>query len=100
RARRTPPPIEWLQLQRAAHADGADGGVGVAPMGELQIEGIYPLAYLQQITGARFERVFARTAAMFHQANFDHCVDDLASVSLEMTGGIVGTLAIGRIGKA
>lgn len=94
------PPINWLELQKAAHADGSDGGVGAQPMGELQIEGIYPLAYLQQLTGAKFERVFARTTAMFHQGNFDNDVDDLATVSLEMSNGIVGTLAIGRIGKA
>jgi predicted dehydrogenase len=94
------PPLNWLDLQKAAHADGSDGGVGVEPMGELKVEGIYPLAYLQQITGASFERVFARTTAMFHQGHFDNDVEDLASVSLEMSGGILGTLAIGRIGKA
>ncbi len=94
------PPINWLELQRAAHVDGSDGGVGVQPMGELQIEGIYPLAYLTQITGAKFERVFARTTSLFHQGNADNDVDDLASVTLEMSDGIVGTLAIGRIGKA
>lgn len=94
------PPLNWLELQRAAHVDGSDGGVGMEAMGELKIEGIYPLAYLQQITGASFERVFARTSSIFHQGHADNDVDDLASVTLEMSGGIVGTLAIGRIGKA
>ncbi|MFM2096394.1 MAG: hypothetical protein RIS70_3518 [Planctomycetota bacterium] len=94
------PPIDWLEFQRAAHIDGSDGGVGIEPMGELRIEGIYPLAYIRQITGADFRRVFARTACAFHQVNADHQVDDLASVSLEMSGGLVGTLAIGRIGAA
>jgi predicted dehydrogenase len=91
-------PLDWLELQRAAHADGSDGGVGVEPMGELQVEGIYPLAYLWHITGATCERAYARAAATFHQGHADNGVDDLASVSLEMTNGIVGSLAIGRIG--
>jgi predicted dehydrogenase len=94
------PPLNWLELQKAAHADGSDGGVGVEPMGELKVEGIYPLAYLQQITGASFERVFARTSSMFHQGHDDNGVEDLATVSLEMSHGIVATLAIGRIGAA
>jgi myo-inositol 2-dehydrogenase/D-chiro-inositol 1-dehydrogenase len=94
------PPINWLEHQRAAHADGSDGGVGLEPMGELRVEGIYPLAYVQQLTGASFERVFARTASVFHQVHADNGVEDLATVSLEMSHGIVGTLAIGRIGAA
>lgn len=93
-------PLNWLELQKAAHATGADGGVGNEAMGELQVEGIYPLAYIHLLTGARVERVYARTAAMFHQGHADNDVDDLASVSLEMSGGILGTLAIGRIGGA
>ena len=34
------PIINWLDHQIAAHATGADGGVGQEPMGELKIEGI------------------------------------------------------------
>ncbi len=94
------PPINWLEFQRAAHADGSDGGVGREPMGELAIEGIYPLACIQQITGAEFEQAFARTAAVFHQANADNGVEDLASVSLCLSGGITASVAIGRIGAA
>src|SRR5262249_36466014 len=37
------PPINWEAHQIAAHIDGADGGLGRAPMGELAVEGIYPL---------------------------------------------------------
>ncbi len=95
------PPINWLERQLEAHADGSDGGVGVLPMGELQIEGIYPLAYMRMLTGGlAVERVFARTATHFHQANVDNEVDDLATVTLEMAGGVVGTLCLGRIGAA
>jgi len=95
------PPIDWLTRQLDAHADGSDGGVGTVPMGELQVEGIYPLAYIRALTGgARVRRVFARAIAHFHQAHADNGVDDLATVTLEMDGGIVGSLCIGRIGAA
>ena len=94
------PKIDWLEALKAAHVDGSDGGVGHAPMGELQIEGIYPLSHIRTLTGARIHRVFARTTAHFHQRNVDHGIDDLASVTLEMEHGIVGTLCIGRIGRA
>ncbi len=94
------PPINWLTHQIAAHADGSDGGVGREPMGELKVEGIYPLAYIHMLTGASVQRVFARTAGHFHQVHADNGVDDLASVTLEMEGGLQGSLAIGRIGAA
>ena len=41
------PPLNWLEALIAAHVDGSDGGVGREPMGELKVEGIYPLAYLR-----------------------------------------------------
>jgi predicted dehydrogenase len=94
------PPTKWLDHQLAAHATGADGGLGQEPLGELQIEGVYPLAYIRAITGAEVHRVFARTATHFHQINVDHGVEDLASVTLEMNRGMVGTICVGRIGSA
>ena len=94
------PPMDWLEYQIAAHADGSDGGVGHEPLGELQIEGIYPLAYVRMLTEAEVERVFACTAAHFHQVNVDNQVEDLATVTLEMERGILGTLCLGRIGAA
>lgn len=95
------PPLDWYAHQIAAHADGSDGGLGREAMGELAIEGIYPLAYIHMLTGgARVERVFARSTAHFHQLYVDNGVEDLASVTLEMEGGLVGSLAIGRIGAA
>lgn len=94
------PPLDWLAHQIAAHVDGSDGGVGHEPMGELKIEGIYPLAYIRMLTGAEVTRAFARTACHFHQVNADNGVEDLATVSLEMDRNIVGTLCIGRIGAA
>ncbi len=94
------PPIDWLERQIEAHADGSDGGVGQTPMGELEIEGIYPLGYIRMLTGAEVKRVFARTTAHFHQVNVDNDVDDLGTVTVEMQGGIVGSLCMGRIGAA
>ena len=94
------PPINWLDRQIEAHADGSDGGVGHHPMGELQVEGIYPLAYLDWLTGLSIQKVFAQTACHFHQAHFDNEVEDLASVTLEMEQGVVGSICLGRIGAA
>ena len=94
------PAIDWEEYQRSAHDTGRDGGVGMEPMGELKIEGIYPLAYIRMLMGAEVERVFARATAHFHQVNVDNNVEDLATVTLEMERGLVGSLAIGRIGGA
>ena len=94
------PPMDWQTHQIAAHVDGSDGGLGTTPLGELTIEGIYPLAYIRTLVGAEVERVFARGTAHFHQVNVDNNVEDLASVTLEMQDGIIGSLAIGRIGAA
>jgi predicted dehydrogenase len=94
------PPINWLERQLEAHADGSDGGVGKTPLGELGIEGIYPLGYIRFLLGVDVQRVYARTAAFFHQANLDNDVEDLATVTLEMERDLVGTLCIGRIGAA
>jgi predicted dehydrogenase len=67
-------------------------------MGELAIEGIYPLAIIQMLTGASVRRVFARATAHFHQLYADNNVEDLASLTLEMEDGLVATVALGRIG--
>jgi predicted dehydrogenase len=94
------PPLDWLEYLIAAHATGADGGLGHKPMGELEVEGIYPLAYIHVVTGLRVRRVFARAKAHFHQLQLDNDVDDLATVTLEMDNGIVGSICMGRIGNA
>ena len=94
------PPMDWLETLKAAHASGADGGVGIEPMGELRIEGCYPLAYIAMLTPHKVVRVFARTAAHFHQLCEDNDVEDLATVTLEFEDGLVGSLCIGRIGAA
>jgi predicted dehydrogenase len=94
------PPINWLEFQIAAHRDHSDGGLGHEPMGELEIEGIYPLAYIRMLMGVEVRRVFARTATHFHQVNVDNHVEDLATVTLEMDQNLLGTLCIGRIGAA
>lgn len=68
-------------------------------VGELTLEGIYPLAYIQELIGVPVDRVFAKTSAHFFQRHHDRGVEDLGSVTLEMANGIVGSLCIGRIGE-
>ena len=95
------PPLNWRAHQIASHIDGSDGGLGTDAMGELAIEAIYPLGYFDVILGGpRVERVFARSTSHFHQVYADNDVEDLASVTLEMSDDIIGSLAIGRIGAA
>jgi predicted dehydrogenase len=94
------PPIDWQAHQIAAHVDSSDGGLGQLPMGELAIEGIYPLGYVRLLTGAEVRRVFARSTAHFHQVHADNQVEDLATVTLDMEGSLTGSLVIGRIGVA
>jgi myo-inositol 2-dehydrogenase/D-chiro-inositol 1-dehydrogenase len=94
------PALDWHAHQLDAHQDGSDGGLGHEPLGELHVEGIYPLAYIRFLTGANVLRVFARSTAHFHQLNVDNNVEDLATVTLELEGGLTGSLAIGRIGAA
>ncbi len=94
------PKTDWLEFLKAGHADGSDGGVGVEPLGELGIEGCYPLAYIARLSGIKVHRVYAQTTAHFHQLYDDNKVEDLATVTLEMEGGVVGSLSIGRIGAA
>lgn len=93
------PPINWLERQLEAHADGSDGAIGVEPMGELEVEGIYPLAYIRRLTDhAEARSVYAHTASHFHQAHADNGVDDLATVTLDLETGQIATLCLGRIG--
>ncbi len=94
------PPMDWYSYQIAAHGDGSDGAVGREPLGELANEAIYPLGYIHLLTGTPVRRVFARSAPFFHQVYADNQVEDLASVTLDMEGGMIGTVAIGRIGAA
>ena len=95
------PPLDWLEALKEAHVDGSDGGVGREPLGELEVEGCYPLAYIHMLAGGvEVRRVFARTTAHFHQLHADNEVEDLATVTLEMDRGLLGTLCIGRIGAA
>ena len=99
---------------RAVHVDfffAKDAGVllgsgepeeiplGHEVLGELTVEGIYPLAYLHALLGVPVRRVFARTTAHFFQRHADRGVEDLASVTLEMEDGTLGSVCIGRIGE-
>ena len=94
------PPRSWLDHQIASHSTGADGGLAATPVGELSIEGVYPLAYLWSITGANVRRVYCRAATQFHQVYADNGVEDIASLTLELEHDILATIAVGRIGAA
>lgn len=67
--------------------------------GELTVEGIYPLAYIRYLLGVGVKRVFARTTSHFFRKYADRELEDLATLSLELDGGILGSLCIGRIGR-
>lgn len=67
--------------------------------GELTVEGIYPLAYMRHILGLDALRAFGRTSAHFFRRHAERGVEDIATVSLEMQRGVIGSLCIGRIGE-
>ena len=67
--------------------------------GELTVEGIYPLAYIRHILNLDVERVFARTSAHFFKRYAARGVEDIGTVTLELEGGVIGSLCIGRIGR-
>lgn len=67
--------------------------------GELTVEGIYPLAYMRHILGLDARRAFGRASAHFFRRHAEYGVEDIATVTLEMEGGAIGSLCIGRIGE-
>ncbi len=67
--------------------------------GELTVEGIYPLAYMRYILGLDAVRAFGRASAHFFRRHAERGVEDIATVSLEMEGGVIGSLCSGRIGR-
>ncbi len=67
--------------------------------GELTVEGIYPLAYIRHILGLDALRAFGRTSAHFFRRHAERGVEDIATVSLEMERGVIGSLCSGRIGR-
>ena len=73
---------------------------GWEPLGELSVEGIYPLAYIAHLTRSPAATVFARAASHFHQRHRDHGIEDLASLSLRLHGGVLASVSLGRIGRA
>ena len=67
--------------------------------GELTVEGIYPLAYMRHILDLDALQAFGRTSAHFFKRHAERGVEDLATVSLDMERGVIGSLCIGRIGR-
>ena len=67
--------------------------------GELTVEGIYPLAYMRHILGLDALRAFGRASAQIFRRHAERGVEDVATVSLELERGVIGSLCIGRIGR-
>ena len=67
--------------------------------GELAVEGIYPLAYVRALAQANVRQVYARTTAHFFQRYVDLGIEDLGTLSLELDGGVLATVCVGRIGR-
>ena len=44
--------------------------------------------------------MFARAASHFHQRHRDHGIEDMASLSMRLRGGILASVSLGRIGRA
>ena len=53
---------------------------GWEPLGELSVEGIYPLAYIAHLARSPVATVFARATSHFHRRHRDHGIEDLASL--------------------
>ena len=70
------------------------------PLGELSVEGIYPLAYIAYLTGSPVTTAFARATSHFFQRHRDHDIEDLASLSLTLADGVLASVCLGRIGRA
>ena len=88
---------------RAAHRRGAcpaPPDPSWEPLGELSVEGIYPLAYLAHLVRSPVATVFARATSHFHQRHRDHGIEDLASLSLRLDDGVLASISLGRIGRA
>ncbi len=73
---------------------------GWEALGELSVEGIYPLAYVAHLARSPVATVFARATSHFHQRHRDHGIEDLASLSLRLQGGVLASVSLGRIGRA
>ena len=69
------------------------------PLGELSVEGIYPLAYIAHLVRSPAVTVFARATSHFFHRHRDHDIEDLASLSLRLDGGVLASISVGRIGR-
>ena len=95
------PPLDWHAHQIAAHVDGSDGGLGREPMGELAIEGIYPLGYIRLLTGGgRAPRVRPHDGPLPPALRRQRRRGPGDASRWRWTAGSSARVAIGRIGAA
>ncbi len=67
---------------------------------ELFCVGLYPLVFLQWLTGGRVRTVFGSTSNYFFAEHQRNGAEDFASLMLELDGGVNSTVTVGRTGWA
>lgn len=65
---------------------------------ELFCVGLYPLVLYQWLTGSVYESVYCTTSNYFFHEHQQNGVEDFASMLLQMSGGVEGTVTVGRTG--
>jgi len=65
---------------------------------ELRATGVYAVALIHWITGAAVQTVFCTTANYFFEEHMRNDVEDFGTLALTLDGGIMATVACGRIG--
>jgi predicted dehydrogenase len=65
---------------------------------ELYAMGVYPLGFIQSLTGAEFTSVFAKTRNYFFEEHQSNGVEDFGLMSLALSNGVTTTIISGRAG--
>jgi predicted dehydrogenase len=80
----------WDEEQRAFFDPAVNGG------GELLNFGLYPLSAILLITGLAPVEVHCVAGAYYNRAHHELDLEDMALLNMRLTGGIVGTVCVGR----
>ncbi|MDA0837426.1 MAG: Gfo/Idh/MocA family oxidoreductase [Planctomycetota bacterium] len=65
---------------------------------ELYAMGVYPLGFIQMLTGAEFTSVFAKTRNYFFEEHQRHGIEDFGLMSLTLSNGTTATVVGARAG--
>jgi predicted dehydrogenase len=85
-----------LYIAREPHFRDADLPASALSGGEAAMFSGYAAVALEFLTGAKIEKVFARTGSFFYESYQQKKMEDLASAVLKMQGGVVGLLTAAR----